>query len=57
MWAGAANFRGLVAWARARGPVRGAVFLAHGEPPGLEGLKSRLTQPDDHLGHAFLLNR
>ncbi|MCI3134155.1 MBL fold metallo-hydrolase [Phenylobacterium aquaticum] len=43
VYSGHADARGLAAWAKARGPVRGGVFLAHGEPPGLEGLKARLA--------------
>ena len=31
-----------VSWAQARGPVRGAVFMTHGEPEGVEGLERRL---------------
>lgn len=37
-----ADASGLESWARARQPVRGQTFLAHGEPGGLAGLKSRL---------------
>ncbi len=43
VYSGHADAPGLVAWAKARGPVEGRVFLAHGEPAGLEGLRSRLT--------------
>ena len=39
-----ADATGLVAWAKARGPVAGSVFLAHGEPAALEGLDGRLAQ-------------
>ena len=38
-----ADANGLAAWVEARGPVSGTVFLAHGEPPALEGLKARLA--------------
>lgn len=37
-----ADAAGLVAWAKARGPVGGRVFLAHGEPDALAGLSARL---------------
>lgn len=43
VYSGHADAEGLVAWARARAPVRGNVFLAHGEPRALAGLKSRLS--------------
>ena len=52
VYSGHADARGLVAWAAARGPVRAGVFLAHGEPPGLEGLRSRLAAqgtPQDRI--------
>ena len=35
----------LVAWTKARRPVRGSVFLTHGEPRGLEGLRLAI-EPD-----------
>lgn len=38
-----ADADGLVGWVKARGPVKGTIFLAHGEPDALKGLKSRLT--------------
>jgi metallo-beta-lactamase family protein len=38
-----ADADGLVGWVKARGPVKGTVFLAHGEPDALHGLRSRLT--------------
>ncbi|QUD88705.1 MBL fold metallo-hydrolase [Phenylobacterium montanum] len=38
-----ADATGLTAWAKARGPVRGAVFVAHGEPQGAQGLADRLA--------------
>lgn len=43
IYSGHADAEGLAAWVRARGPVSGTVFLAHGEPEGLEGLRDRLT--------------
>lgn len=43
VYSGHADARGLTAWAQARGPVRADIFLAHGEPSALEGLKARLA--------------
>lgn len=43
VYSGHADADALVAWAQARAPVGGSVFLAHGEPPALEGLKGRLA--------------
>jgi metallo-beta-lactamase family protein len=37
-----ADATGLVAWAMARQPIGGSVFLAHGEPGAVMGLKRRL---------------
>jgi metallo-beta-lactamase family protein len=37
-----ADAGGLEAWAKARRPIAGKVFLAHGEPSSLEGLHDRL---------------
>jgi len=37
-----ADALGLETWAKARRPVSGGVFLAHGEPGALQGLKDRL---------------
>ena len=31
-------------WAQARGPVRGSIFLDHGEPPALDALALRLAE-------------
>ncbi len=42
VYSGHADAPRLVAWAKQRAPVAG-VFLAHGEPASLEGLKSRLA--------------
>jgi metallo-beta-lactamase family protein len=42
VYSGHADAPRLVAWAKQRGPKTG-VFLAHGEPASLEGLKSRLA--------------
>jgi len=33
-----------VAWAKARKPVAGSVFIAHGEPDAAQGLKRRLAE-------------
>jgi len=44
IYSGHADQAGLVRWVQARGPVRGEVFLAHGEPDGLEGLRDALTK-------------
>jgi metallo-beta-lactamase family protein len=38
-----ADARGLVDWVKARGPVTGTVFLAHGEEEALAGLRQRLV--------------
>lgn len=43
IYSGHADANGLVAWAKARTPVRGATFLTHGEPEGLKGLRQRLA--------------
>ena len=42
VYSGHADAAALADWLSARKPVRGQVFLAHGEPTGLEGLRSRL---------------
>lgn len=44
VYSGHADAPALVKWAQARGPIRGTVFLAHGEPQGLNGLKRRLGE-------------
>jgi metallo-beta-lactamase family protein len=44
IYSGHADQGQLVAWAKARGPVAGNVFLAHGEPDGLEGLRGELAR-------------
>lgn len=43
IYSGHADAGGLVSWAKARGPVAGGVFLCHGEPRALEGLRDRLA--------------
>ncbi|MBU6406877.1 MAG: MBL fold metallo-hydrolase [Alphaproteobacteria bacterium] len=42
IYSGHADGPGLAAWAKARGPVCGKVFLTHGEPDNLKALKKRL---------------
>lgn len=42
VYSGHADANALVAWAAARRPVAGSVFLAHGEPDALAGLRTRL---------------
>jgi metallo-beta-lactamase family protein len=64
VYSGHADAPRLVTWAKQRGPVAG-VFLAHGEPASLEGLKSRLAAggvPADKIkiptmDEAFVLER
>jgi metallo-beta-lactamase family protein len=51
-YSGHADAKGLVSWASARLPVSGSVFMAHGEPNAVEGLRERLTAagfPADQL--------
>jgi metallo-beta-lactamase family protein len=43
VYSGHADGPHLKAWAQARGPVGGKVFLTHGEPENLEALRTRLT--------------
>ena len=42
-YSGHADAPELATWLKARGPVRGGVFLVHGEPPAMEALAQRLT--------------
>lgn len=42
VYSGHADQAALVTWAKARRPVRGEVFLVHGEPEGLNGLREAL---------------
>ncbi|HEX6866725.1 MAG TPA: MBL fold metallo-hydrolase [Caulobacteraceae bacterium] len=52
VYSGHADANGLVAWAKARGEVSGRIFLAHGEPAALAGLRQRLEAagcPPDKL--------
>lgn len=44
VYSGHADADGLVGWVKARAPIGGTVFLAHGEPPALEGLRERLAE-------------
>ncbi|HEX6861019.1 MAG TPA: MBL fold metallo-hydrolase [Caulobacteraceae bacterium] len=44
VYSGHADAGALVAWAKARGPVAGDVFLAHGEPGALAALRGRLGE-------------
>jgi metallo-beta-lactamase family protein len=41
-YSGHADAPELAAWLKARGPVRGSVFLVHGEPPAMEALAGRI---------------
>lgn len=51
LYSGHADASELVAWLRARTPVRQQVFLTHGEEAGLNGLRGRLAGliPDDKI--------
>jgi metallo-beta-lactamase family protein len=51
VYSGHADANGLVRWVQAREPISGRVFLAHGEPNALEGLKARL------VGEGFAADR
>lgn len=51
-YSGHADAGGLVSWAQARLPVAGSIFMAHGEPHAVEGLRDRLIAaglPADQL--------
>jgi metallo-beta-lactamase family protein len=43
LYSGHADGPALQRWVEARGPIGGEIFLAHGEPEALEGLKRRLV--------------
>lgn len=43
-YSGHADAAGLVRWAKARLPIHGSVFIAHGEPEAAEGLRQRLGE-------------
>lgn len=63
VYSGHADAASLADWLSAREPVGGQVFLAHGEPVGLEGLRARLLSSGraagavtiPQLDQAFLL--
>jgi metallo-beta-lactamase family protein len=42
IYSGHADAAGLLAWAQARAPIRGSIFLTHGEPDSRDGLQGRL---------------
>jgi len=42
IYSGHADAAGLLKWAQARAPIRGSIFLTHGEPESRDGLQSRL---------------
>jgi metallo-beta-lactamase family protein len=44
VYSGHADAAGLTAWAEARKPVHGEVFVAHGEPAGRRALSARLVE-------------
>jgi len=46
IYSGHADQAQLVTWAKARRPVTGRVFLAHGEPDALEALRAELAKAD-----------
>lgn len=50
-YSGHADAPGLERWAKARGPVRGGIFLTHGEPDSSEGLRRRLVSLGLADGH------
>ena len=64
-YSGHADAPALVAWAKARSPVSGKIFLTHGEPAGRRALQARLVEagfPADaieapELDGAFKLTR
>jgi metallo-beta-lactamase family protein len=43
VYSGHADAAALVAWGKQRAPISGGIFLAHGEPASLQGLKTRLS--------------
>lgn len=43
-YSGHADALGLLRWVAARGPIGGSIFLSHGEPDNLDGLKKRLEK-------------
>lgn len=49
VYSGHADANGLKAWAHARGPVSGAIFLTHGEPAALGRLRASLQQAGSNV--------
>ena len=43
VYSGHADAKGLLAWAKARQPIAGSVFLTHGEPESRDGIDGRLV--------------
>jgi metallo-beta-lactamase family protein len=54
VYSGHADAIGLTAWAKARAPVSGSIFLTHGEPENLKGLARRLKQ-DGHPADQIII--
>lgn len=54
VYSGHADANGLVDWAKGRGPIGGSIFLAHGEPPNLAGLRRRLAAVDAAEGKILI---
>lgn len=44
IYSGHADANGLLAWAKARAPISGSVFLVHGEPENRTGFQARLIK-------------
>jgi len=44
VYSGHVDAKGLLRWAKARGPIRGGLFLTHGEPESAAGMKQLLVQ-------------
>ncbi|MES1200549.1 MAG: MBL fold metallo-hydrolase [Pseudomonadota bacterium] len=44
VYSGHADADGLLKWSKARGPIRGGLFLTHGEPESAQGMKQLLEQ-------------
>ncbi|MES1203000.1 MAG: MBL fold metallo-hydrolase, partial [Pseudomonadota bacterium] len=44
VYSGHADAAGLLAWAKARMPIRGGIFLTHGEPESAASYKARLAE-------------
>jgi metallo-beta-lactamase family protein len=57
VYSGHADATGLLKWVQAREPISGSIFLTHGEPENLSGLRARLVAagfPIDHVTIAQL---